>query len=267
MWKIMMREIRSNDRATGIWALALGAVTYLMMYLFPSIAHQRAQWDKLIAQLPKGILAGFGMNQLQLSNIFGYYGTQIYPLLVLFAAIYAVMLFSQLLSREESEGTAEFLMAKPVSRSEIFLGKAVAGLVLAVAFNGVLFLITWAAFAQFHTAPYSVSTLAWFTAGMLLVTFVFGGCGLVVSAYITRPRTLMPVTLGIAIGTYLLGIASAMSPKLNDLRYLSPFPFVNAPSIVAHAAVPAADAVGLLVVFAALSCWAHGHFRMKDIVA
>jgi ABC-2 type transport system permease protein len=263
---ILRHELRWNYRGSALWAIALGAITYMMMYLFPSIAHEHAKWDKLISQLPKGILAGFGMDQLRLSNIFGYYGTQIYPLLVLFVAIYAVMLFSALVSREESEGSIEFLISKPISRAHIFWGKVLAGLILSLGFNLVLFLATWASFAAFHTDPYSLSLLAWFGVGVLLITLVFGGFGLLLSVYVSRQRTLNSITIGLTLATYLVGIASAMSDKLRGLRFLSPYQFVDATAIVKDSAVPSGDLIGLLALGVLLAAMAFTYYRSKDII-
>jgi len=262
---IIRHELRANVKASLLWAFGLSAMTYLMMYLFPSIAQEHAKWDRLVAQLPQSVLAGFGMNQLRLSDIFGYYGTQVYPLLVLFVAIYAVMLFSALLAREESEGTIEFLMAKPVSRTAIFLGKALAALALAVLCNGLLFLATWGSFAEFQTKVFSLGLLGWFSLGLLLVTVVFGSFALLLSCYLPRPRTLLSLTIGVAFACYLVGIASAMSAKLRDLRYLSPFQFVDATTLVRRGDVPPWHVAGLCGLCGLFLVWAWAFYREKDI--
>lgn len=267
MGNILRHELRSNFKGTLLWTLALSAMTYVFMYLFPSIAHQHAKWDSLVNQLPKGVLSGFGMNVLQISNIFGYYGTQVYSLLVLFLAIYAVMLFSGLLSREESEGTIEFLIGRPISRTDIFFGKTLAGVLLAVGCNAVLFLATWASFAQFHTKPYALSVLVWFAVGLLLVTLVFGFLGLLIGVFLPRQRTLNSLTIGLAFLTYFLGIASAMSQRLRVLRYASPYQFVDQTTIVQHGALPLGDWLGLLAVSAVFAIAAFGYYRTKDLTA
>lgn len=267
MGNVFRHELRANYKGMLIWALSLAAAAYLFMYLFPSIASEHAKWDALISQLPRGILSGFGMDQLRISTIFGYYGTQVYSVLVLFVAIYGVMLFSGLLAREEGEGTIEFLLARPISRGDIFWGKALAAVGLAIACNALLFLGTWAAFAQFHTKPYALGLLAWFAVGLLLLTLVFGFLGLLAAVYLPRPKTLTPLTIGVAFASYVCGIAAGMSTKLADLRFVSPFRFVDQTLIVRHAAVPAADWLGLLAVCALAAAWAYAYYRAKDITA
>ncbi len=267
MGNILRHELRANFKGTLLWALALSAMTYTFMYLFPSIAHEHAKWDSLVNQLPKGVLSGFGMNVLQISNIFGYYGTQVYALLVLFVAIYAVLLFSGLLAREESEGTIEFLIGRPITRSDIFFGKTIAAVALAIGCNALLFLATWASFAQFHTRPFALAVLAWFSVGLLLVTLVFGFLGLLIGVLLPRPRTLNSLAIGLAFLTYFFGVASAMSHKLHILRYASPYQFVDQTTIVQHKAIPAGDWIGLLALCAILAAAAYGYYRTKDLTA
>jgi len=267
MGNILRHELKAGYKASLAWSLALSAMVYVFMYLFPSIAHEHAKWDSLIHQLPPGVLAGFGMNQLQISNIFGYYGTQIYDLLVLFLAIYAVMQFAGPLAREESDGTIEFLAARPVSRTDIVLAKAAASTLLAIGGNVVLFLATWASFAEFHTRPFALSLLVWFSLGLLLVTLVFGGLGLALAAFLPQSRTLNALTIGLAFATYFLGIASAMSHKLAGLRYVSPYEYVSQTTIWAHQAIPAGDWLGLLVVAILGAALAALRYRTKDLGA
>lgn len=267
MLNVLRQELRAGWKGSAVWALSLAALTYLMMWLFPSIARQHAKWDQLVGQLPRSVLAGFGMNTLRLSDIYGYYGTQIYILLVLFVAIYAALLFAGILAREESDGTIDFLIARPITRGAIFAGKTVAALGLALGCNVVLFLATWASFAEFHTRPFALAPLVWLSVGLLLMSLVFGFFGLLVSIYLPRPRTLTSVTIGVALASYLVGIASAMSTKLTDLRFASPYQFVDAATVVRRSGIPPLHLGGLLLVCAVLAAWAFAFYRVKDIAA
>ena len=67
-------------------------------------------------QLPKAFLAMFGMVNLEVTSLSGFYGV-INFYLVIMGAIFAIILGAGILSKEERDKTAEFLMVKPVTRT------------------------------------------------------------------------------------------------------------------------------------------------------
>ncbi|MFA5881807.1 MAG: ABC transporter permease subunit, partial [Eubacteriales bacterium] len=60
--------------------------------------------------------------------------------LVVMATIHAAMLGANIIAKEERDKTAEFLLAKPVSRNEIITVKLGAGLTNILIFNAVTLL-------------------------------------------------------------------------------------------------------------------------------
>ena len=56
---------------------------------------------------------------------------------------------------------------------------------------------------------------------------------------LARYKSLTSVALAIALVTHFLGIASALSSKLDFLKYLSPFKYVDAVDILTRVTIPA----------------------------
>ncbi|MDP3442803.1 MAG: ABC transporter permease subunit [Ignavibacteria bacterium] len=98
-------------------------------------------------QLPKAFLAMFGMVNLEVTSLSGFYGV-INFYLVIMGAIFAIILGAGILAKEERDKTAEFLLVKPVTRTWVLGQKLAAGLIYVLAFVGIDYLVSVAIIAK-----------------------------------------------------------------------------------------------------------------------
>lgn len=264
---VFAREIKRNYKGTLLWAAALSLMNFVVMYLFPSIAQQSKGWDRLMSFMPKGLLAGFDMDKLKLSDIYGYYGTQVYTLVLLFGAIFAIMLLSGILSKEENERTVEFLLAKPITRNGMVTGKILSGLSLVFLFNLILYVTTYISFAVFHTKPFDAEILLILSLGSLLLDVVFAVAGLFLSVFVVKGKTIISAAVGIVLVEYILGIAAGMSDKFHFLKIFTPFRYVDPANLIINKSM---DAGHLLISFVLIAAFVFGtyfFYNKKDIAA
>src|SRR5690554_4197844 len=174
---ILGRELRSNLRGLLIWALALGLLNVLLIAVYPSMAADKAALDEMMAMFPEAMIKMFGMEKLSMADPIGFYGVEAYFMVVLFGGIYAAILGSGILAKEEDDKTIEFLLAKPVSRLHIIGEKALAWIIYLVLFNLGIGLATWLSFELFDVGEFSRTTLFWMLTAPLLVHLVFASLG------------------------------------------------------------------------------------------
>ena len=134
---ILIRELARNRNAFLIWTLVMVISSVFLMTFFPTVSAQSEQLDNLMSQYPEDLVKTFNFDRLSMSDPMGFYGTETYIFITLFGSIYSMLLFISLLSREESEKTAEFLLAKPVTRNFIISFKSLAALIYITMFNTI----------------------------------------------------------------------------------------------------------------------------------
>jgi ABC-2 type transport system permease protein len=122
---ILSLEIRNTRKSTIIWTISVGAVIYAMLAFFPSMqteAMQQLANAKLYGVDP-ALLAALGLPEAPdftvITNFFGY----VLQFITLAVMVYCTNHAVGMLVKEETEGTIEYLYAKPVSRMDIFLQK------------------------------------------------------------------------------------------------------------------------------------------------
>ncbi|HQD53175.1 MAG TPA: ABC transporter permease subunit [Bacillota bacterium] len=94
-----------------------------------------------------------------------------YFLVLLFGGIYAAILGSGIMAKEEEEKTIEFLLARPVSRSQIITGKLFTLLIYLLFLNLLIGLAVLAAFKAFVSVSYSLQVLLKLLAAPFLAHF------------------------------------------------------------------------------------------------
>lgn len=234
---IFWRELRINRSSLIAWTLILAALGVLVMGFFPSLARQAATLEKVMSSLPQGILLAFGLEKISMADIMGFYATKQYTTVTLFGSIYAILLSSTILSKEEADKTIEFLLCKPVTRREIVTAKLLSIATLIFIFNLLITVIMYVTLLAVKNQDFNVNVFLLLSLGSLLLHLTFASIGYLVSVLVHNTKSITPLALAIVLVTYFLGIASALSDKLDFLKYVSPFKYVDAVDILTQVTI------------------------------
>ena len=259
-------ELRLRLRSALLWSLAIAAVILTYFALFPSFAKERALLDELMANFPPQFLEAFGMGGMSLATLPGYFSF-VLLFVQLLLAIQASIYGFGLVSVEEAEWTADFLLTRPVTRSQILSSKLLA----AIAALLITDLATWSA---------ALLALSLFNGGqtieqrplflMLAVLPIFQlfflAAGLMISLLVKRVRSVTPYALGLAFGMYLLGAFGDMAGDAK-LELITPFKHFDPNAIIQNDAwnFPlVAISIAVIIIAIVISYWRYLH---RDVPA
>ena len=232
---IYRHEFRARLRSVLIWSLALTFLTLFFFAMFPVFADQAALMNEMLAKFPPELLAAFGMENMDLATVLGFYSF-VFFFIQLCLAIQASNYGFGLVSIEESELTADFLLTKPVSRTQVLTSKLLAALTCLVLTNLVVWVSTFAAISLFRGGrSYDVSTLLLLLASLLIFQLFFLSVGLLISLLVKRVRSVTPYALGLAFGAYVLAAFSGVFGDVK-LELITPFKHFDATPIVQQGA-------------------------------
>ena len=262
---IYKREIISNRKSFLIWIIIIVALNAMIFSVYPSFASQAGGLEELIKSYPETFIKAFAVDILDLTNILHYFGMEIYLFITLLGSIYAMILGSGIISKEEDEKTIEFLLAKPVSRTKIITSKILAVLSYIVLFNIMLFIANYIMMEVLKTGGFDIKVFILLSLGALLLHLTFAAIGLLISVFIIKARTVMSVSLGVVLGMYFLGLASSMSDKLTGLKYVSPFKYVDAADIIINAKIDYMYIIIMVLIIGFSLIGTYIFYRKKDI--
>jgi len=232
---IYRHEFRTRLKSVVIWSLALTFLVVFYFAMFPIFADQAALMNEFLARYPQELRAAFGMDRMDLATVLGFYSF-IFMFVQLCLAIQASNYGFGLVSIEESELTADFLLSKPVSRTQVLTSKLLAALTSLTITNLVVWVGSFVAIALFRGEhEYNIATLLLLLLSIVIFQLFFLSVGLVISLLVKRVRSVTPYALGLGFGTYVL---SAFSGIFGDvkLELITPFKHLDAAYIVQHGA-------------------------------
>jgi ABC-2 type transport system permease protein len=224
-----------NLKSVITWSLSISLLIFVYMSLFPAFSKDAEALNDMLANFPEELLMAFGMKDIDMSTVLGFYG-----MTILFSqiciSIQAANYGFSLVSVEERDLTADFLLTKPVERTKILTSKLLAALTSLAITN----MVVWIASFGFITAygegrPYDTKTLVLL---LLTVTFLpvfFLSVGMVISLLMRKVRSVTPLSMGLVFGLYLLSVFEGMIGE-DKLSYITPFKHFETNQIVRNGA-------------------------------
>lgn len=229
---IYRKEMKHHRTSFIIWCLSLSGLIWIDMAFYPLIMkddllQQMSAWFE--TPFMKSLMMAFGASLDVMTNILGYYATRNAMFILLLGGFFSILLAGKILSQEEYEKTAEFLLTKPVTRSEVLWSKLAAfflyllTLNIVIVVNGYISLEVFKGDSEYSTAAFLIHT---FYSFLLMLTF--GAIGLFLSLWIKRGRPIINISIGMIVGGYFIDALSKITPKLDFIGYISPYKFVDA---------------------------------------
>ncbi|HEX3028669.1 MAG TPA: ABC transporter permease subunit, partial [Clostridia bacterium] len=175
------------------------------------------------------------------------------------------ILAAGILSKEESDKTIEFLYAKPVTRNYIVTYKLLSTLLYIILFNGILGVVNIAIFEAVKKHDFDVGLLITLMMGALLLQLFFAALGFLVSVFLVKAKSILPLSIGVVIGTYILNTIAGLSNKTDWLKYLTPFKYVDAVDIVKTGRINGGYLVIMTVVIVVSIILSYVFYNRKNI--
>ena len=224
-----------NIKSVITWSLAIALLIFIYLSIFSSIVVDAKILNEVMASFPEEFLIAFGMMDMDWSTILGFFGV-FFLFVQICLSIQAANYGFALVSVEETDLTADFLLAKPVGRTKIMTSKllaAITGLTitnLVVWISSFVFLRMYSDGGQFETKPvlYLLLSIAIFQLFFLTV-------GMLISLLVKRVRSVTPFSMALVFGMYVLNAFGGMIGE-DKLEILSPFKHFEPNYILKHTA-------------------------------
>ena len=241
---IVKHELRLGKISFLIWTAAIAFMMAVCVFVFPEMKAQMAGIDKLFSSL--GVFtAAFGMDKLNFGTLIGYYSIECGNVLGLGGAFFASLCAANILSKEEKEHTAEFLLVHPVSRTRIVTEKLIAVLIQIAAMNLIIYAVSIGSVAAIgEEIPWKELNMyhfAYFLMQLELAGICFG-----ISAFSGKGNT--GAGLGIAVIMYFMNLIANTAKSAAFLKNITPFGYCDGAEIVSSGGLDTGKiAIGLTI--------------------
>lgn len=250
---------RSRGQILG-WGLSLAALGLFLVPFYDVFMEQKQGMLKLLESYPKGLMAFFG-DMTDFFSPAGYLDTY-FSYLPVIVGIFAVLVGSGLVAGDEESGRLDLVLAQPVSRTGLFLGRLAA---FAAASLGIM-TIGWLGFsAMLGTTSLEVTwgQMALPFVSLLAQMLLYGGLALLLSMLLPSRRLAATTAGTVMVASYFLTSLSRINGDLKAVARFLPHDYYQGGSAVAGLNLTWLFA--LLVASAVLALLAWVLFLRRDI--
>lgn len=203
------------------WAVGLGSLTLLTAGFWPSLADSAEDFQRLLENLPQGILSLFGSSDsAALLTPTGFLNSRLYASIgAIVICLFAVSVGTGAIAGEERDGTLDLLLAQPIPRSRLVLesfgAMALMTFGLAVTIGVIL-----AVLDPVVDTNLGLWNILGATVGVTVLGLVFGTAALALGGFGARRGTVMGVSSGLVLGTWFI---NGLAPLVDELAWMQKF--------------------------------------------
>lgn len=263
---IFFRELKAHRRSLIIWSIAILFMIVSAIGKFSAYAESGQSMNELLSQIPKSMKAVLGMGSFDLTTISGFYG-MFYLYIVLMAGIHASMLGANIISKEERDKTAEFLMVKPVSRMTIITAKLFASLFNIMIFNLVTLVLSIVLLGKYASGEDITGEILILMAGMFFLQLIFLSIGTGIAAVSKHPKPVASIATAVLLVCFILSSAINMYSKLDVFKYITPFKYFEAEKLLKEGGFQPVFLTLSFVMVTALIYGTYVFYRKRDLNA
>jgi ABC-2 type transport system permease protein len=163
--------------------------------------------------------------------------------------VQAVLLGSNIIAKEETEKTIEFLAVKPVSRNHILFAKLLAAITVIVGLNLTALVSSLITVNMFNDGPSINRDIFFLMPAVFFIQLIFLMVGVSFATIMRRSKRAGLLSAAVLLASFIISVYVDVSDRFEFLRYLTPFQYFDPKVIIGEGAY---DWVYILIAAAAV---------------
>lgn len=260
------REMKINLKSFIIWTSILIGLFLVVFLVYPSIVNSEnmQMMDEMMKMFPEEMLKAFNMDISSIDSAFGWLKTEGFVFVLLITGIYSGILGSNILVKEESDKTIEYLNSVPVTRKKIVLNKIVCGIlyiILMIVIVGIFNFIGLEFSGEFDRKSYLLLSMTPIFSSIV----IFAVC-LFLSTFTHKTKKTMGISLGFVFAGYFLKIVSEMGESTEFLKYISVFTLADIRNVIVDVGINPLMVVLSIVIMVVFMILTVFRYEKKELV-
>ena len=234
MLNLFKRTLKEKKWALLIFSVAGIAIYWMYIALFPTLSKGISQWAQSLGEFGSGMMQGVGVDPKSLGTFGGFVSTDwfgfLFPILVV---ALSCSLANSFFAGEIENETIEFLLSQPISRTDLFFGKLLAGIVDITVFVVV---VTFMVFPLTKLSNIQIESSRYLKLTAIGVLFGLALLGLVTlfSSVFSKKSSSTMIVAGLVLFMFVFNFIANLVPAWNWLKYISLFHYFDASALLVH---------------------------------
>ena len=260
------REFKINFKSFLIWLLVL-LIMFLVVYLiYPYIITDDTMqsMDELMGMFPPEVLKAFNMDMTSIETAYGWLKTEGFMFVLLIVGFYSSMLGGNIVLKEESEKTIEYLGSLPIKRSKIMTNKIIVSItyiILLVVLLGIFNYIALTISGDFEHKQFILLSITPILIGLPLFAI-----NLFIATFMHKTKKIIGISLGIVFISYLLNVLSELSSNIEFIKYFSIYSLADIRNVISEIAINPWNIIISIIITSVFIIGAYIRYNKKELL-
>jgi len=229
---LFLKEMKRNALSLILWMVVISLLISVTMSMYRTFLENQSKVMGMMSLVPKGALQFKGISNFgDLLSVMGFYAVNNVIYMMLLGSIFSIVLTSNILLKEEYQKTAEYLLSRPITRSEIFFSKLSVAALHIFLLNFATSLVGLVCIELVKKGTFSIKSFLILSLYTFLLNLLFGAIGLFLSTLVKRAKPITTLSIGLVLFFYFVHTISKITTSASKIGYLSPFKYVNMEAI------------------------------------
>lgn len=234
---MLKRELKVNFKSFMIWTYILLAIFLVVYLMYPSIINSESgkMIDEMMEMFPEEVIKMFNMDISSMDSAYGWLKTEGFVFVLLLTGVYASILGSSILLKEESDKTIEYLNSLPITRGTILIKKIICGIVYIVLMVIIMAIFNYIGLSisgDFDKKQYWLLSIT-----PLLSAIPLFAISIFISTFFSKTKKTFGIGLGVALLSYFILILSEMSDVAEFLKYFTVYTLADIRNVIVEIAI------------------------------
>ena len=240
---------------------------YLIVYLvYPSIISGEGMQslNEMMKIYPEDMLKAFNMDLASIDSAYGWLKSEGFIFILLIIGCYAGILGSNILLKEESDKTIEYLGTMPIKRTDIVLSKCLVGVIYIICITIAIGIFNYVGLdlsGDFDKKQYILLSLTPLFSSLP----IFFIC-MFLSTFTNKTKKMLGASLGFVVLAYALNTLSSLSKDVEFLKYFSTFTLADIRNVIINSAINKNMIIITVLICAIFTYFTLARYNKKELV-
>ncbi|HHX70701.1 MAG: ABC transporter permease subunit [Miniphocaeibacter sp.] len=258
---ILKHELKLARLSLFIWTSILTILMIIIMLIYPEMKKDMDGINNLFENMGS-FTSAFGMDKINIGTAMGYYGVEAGNIIGIAGGFFSALLGISILSKEEKDRTAEFLLSHPISRSRIIFEKYLSIIIQILILNIVITLFSAISFLligeKLGIKNFLLIHIAFLIMQIEIASICFG-----LSAFFRKNS--VGVGIGLTAIFYFCNIIKNITTRVDFLKYITPYGYAEVSYILSESRLEL-NLLGLGLIYALVAVFlGYIKYIKKDI--
>lgn len=220
---MIKRELKINFKSFMIWFAALAGMFLIAFLMYPTIisGENIEMLNEMMKVFPEEVLIAFNMDITSIDTAFGWLKSEGFTFVLLVIGCYSGILGANILLKEESDKTIEYLNSLPIKRRDIVFSKVFVGLCYVLGLTLLIGIFNY--IGLYFSGEFDIKQYLLLSITPIFSSIVIFFLCMFLSTFTHKTKKMVGISLGVVFIMYMLSTFSAMAEEVEFLKYFSVF--------------------------------------------